>query len=155
MTVSRVPDPVTYIRQHPEMYIPSDERSLRDKLLLQLASDAIALNVSDLTVKKAGTWTLLGSDTDWLRLGKFQKDSPRDLFNFVVPLIEAGQNSIRHEVVVNALAKKVLLFGPEGCAYVSASEDEPETTVIELCLGLRKTRVVAFSVTERMDQVSR
>jgi len=127
------------------MYVPNDGRPLSDKLLVLLACDAIALKVEDLAIQRDGAWTFLGSNTDWLRLGNFRNLSPAELFDFIVPLVEAGQNSIRHEVVVHALADRVVLFGPEGCSYLSPFGSEPpKAELLEQCRGLNKRRVIAF-----------
>jgi hypothetical protein len=148
MTVIRVPDPITAIRERPGMYVSDNaHRSLEQKLLMRLVDDTIVLNAIDLLIEHHDGWVLVGSSTDWLRLGKFQKNAPIDLFNGPMPLYEAGQNSVRSEAVIRALSEKVLVLGPEGHEFlVPYGKGDHEQAVLDAAHGMRKLRVVGFRV---------
>jgi hypothetical protein len=127
------------------MYIASDARPLAQKLAERLVGDAFALGVWDFSVAREGQWVFVVSNTDWLRLGKFQKPNPIDLFNGPMPLSEAGQNSVRSEGVIRALADKVLVFGPEGYEFLEPyGKAQPEEAVLSACRRLNRIRVVGF-----------
>lgn len=98
---------------------------------------------------------LVGSSTDWLRLGKFQKNAPIDLFNGPMPFYEAGPNAVRSEAVVRALSEKVLIFGPEGHEFlVPYGKGVHEQEVLDAARGMRKLRVVGFlvSIEQRLSE---
>lgn len=147
MEIRIISDVMAVIRKSPGMYVPVDARPLSDRLLSMLLQDIISLGVQEFVVKRAGAWTFVASDTDWLHLGKFRPSSAEELFRRVEALPEAGQNSVRHEGVVRALADKVFLFGPEGSKYLSPFDTEkPSAEIATVCNNLGKKRIVGFEV---------
>jgi hypothetical protein len=132
-----------FVRLHRSMYLPSDARPLDQVLLLQLVSDILALGIADFAVASFEDWRLVGSDTDWLRLGSAQVGAPLELFNRVVPLIEAGQNSVRHEVVVHAFAEQVVV-GEGRNIWPLDSEERLDQGLRDAFETLGKHRVIAF-----------
>jgi hypothetical protein len=150
MTVIYVPDPITAIRERPGMYISNSAHwSLEQKLLMRVVEDTVFLNAIDLLVERHGGWILVGSSTDWLRLGKFPVSAPLDLFNGPMPFYEAGQNSVRSEAVIRALSEKVFVLGPEGHEFlVPYGKGDHEQPVLDAAQGMRKLRVVGFRVND-------
>jgi hypothetical protein len=147
VTITICRDTITVIREHPGMYIAVDSRPLAARLLLRLIIDAVALNVSDLSVERCGQWVLLGSSTDWLHLGQFQFDSPLELFRRAVAFPELGTNSVRGEVVVRALASKVVVYGSEGLEFLEPyGVADTDPVIGDACKRMNKRRVVGFVV---------
>lgn len=144
MSIENIQNSVEYVRVHGEMYLPSDSRPLADKLLLQLASDAITLGVTDIAVIKQSGWIFVGSDCDWLQCGGFRPATIRELFFRVIPLLEAGQNSIRHEIVVNAFSEKVVIFSKDELIAIGGICEFEEKYLTDVFRILDKARAIAF-----------
>jgi hypothetical protein len=141
----RVTGSIRAIREHVGMYVPSDGRSLEHKLLGLLIDDTYLLGVTDLSIVRTGGWILVGSSTDWLRLGEYPPRSPIELFDGPFPLWESGPVGCRHEAVVRALTDKVLVFGPEGHEFLSPyGKAEPEVEALDACRKMNKVRVIGY-----------
>ncbi len=140
-------DAMSVIRRNPGMYISTDRRPLALRLLDGLLFDTDCLNVESITVNRKGEWTFVGSNIDWLKLGKWQSDAPTKLFDRTFPFAEAGANAVRHEAVLHALADRILLFGPEGCGFLSPFEQEAvPKQMIEYCRAMNMVRIVGYEV---------
>ena len=144
MSVTRLPPALDLIRAHPDMYLPRGNLPLWNKLQGLLVFDAITLGAEAVTTRRMGMWTLVESNTDWLYLGHYRKTSLTDLFGNVLPFVEAGDNSIRHEVVVAAFASCVVTSGPEGMTTIQWSGDVAAEEGSRVVAGSTATRIVAF-----------
>jgi hypothetical protein len=138
-------DVIEFIRKHPSMYMSMDESPLYEKLLIGIIYDILSLDVYDFSAARKDQWIFIGSNEDWLKKGKFLEGTTKTLFERVFPLVEAGQNNIRHEVVLRAFAKEIVLFGEEGCTHITPNGKPVDNWIIETCKGLNKSRVVAFT----------
>lgn len=100
-------DGLEFIRSHPEMY-SCDVPNILSHLANELVSDAGHLNISAQAIQK-NDWYIVYADKNWLE-DNFKALSEKELFFYVVPMPEAGINSMRSEILVNAFAANISLF---------------------------------------------
>ncbi len=135
---------IEHIRSKPEMYLPAGASSVGTKLVGLLLVDSLALGIHDVQIVRNKDWYAIAADSDWLRRGKYALNIV-DLFDRLVPLPEAGINSIRHEVVVAAFACDVLTSVQDETVIVKSSDDKNALADgLALCNRLLPMRAVAF-----------
>jgi hypothetical protein len=111
-------DPVNYIRQRKEMFLRSQEPNPIE-LVEHIVGDAMHSGVSECYILRENDWWLIASKTDWLKCQS--KYSPEDLFTHIVAFPEAGQNSMRGEILLTAFAKEVITVTPNERAVISGT----------------------------------
>src|SRR5687768_15879311 len=100
MRVSSVVSPIDPVRRHPELYLfASSGLSLAERLVFGLMADAMQLGVQDLRWDFDEGKHFVASSSNWL--GSDTNPDPT-LFERVVSLTSARENSIRHEICVAA-----------------------------------------------------
>ena len=120
----RVVDPLEMIRDRAGMFLPDGDRGM--SLAKHLEADARLLGAGWVQVERLGDWYLVGSDTDWCRVGRFHPSDPLDLFRRAWTFPEAGVNSIRSEIVVTALAEDVFTGTASERQIVQGGEPPPQ-----------------------------
>ena len=99
-------DPLAFVRSHPERFFPAGITASR--LADYLMGTALEVGACDVTALRHRDWWVVGSSDDWLGLGRIPAPV-HELFSRVIALPEAGQNSIRAEVLVMAFAHDVVV----------------------------------------------
>lgn len=137
-------DPYALIRKRPEMFI---REVSGPELAERIAGDALRLTGGPVTMLRTGPWWVIAAQTDWL--AKEPESSVEDLFSRPVPFPQAGDNSIRGEVVLAAFADPLVTYTRELGQVIKGKvpKDEP-------IWGLLKSnpdwkRVVAFCLPEK------
>ena len=132
----QVIDPLTFLREHPEQYLPGGE--VRAYWLAErLAADALLLGASRTQTKRWGDWWSVSADRDWLSNAAV---SPTELFATIVPFPEAGVNSMRSEVLLGAFGDTVAISTPAGLELVKGHFDDlPAMTTHERDEGWPRT----------------
>jgi len=106
MVLKQIRDATQYVRQNPKLFfrtgIPSG-----NECALQLAGDALILGGRNVGILRHDTWWIVGADEDWLVHPQL---STEDLFARLVAFPEAGDNSVRSEILVSVFAQDVVLF---------------------------------------------
>jgi hypothetical protein len=110
MPINSVSSPLVHVRQHPDLYLFSDPGlSLAERLVFGLIADAMHLGAHDVRWSCARGRHLVSSSLNWFGFPDGKPDL--SLFERVVPLPNASENSLRHEICVTALAEHVALIG--------------------------------------------
>jgi hypothetical protein len=118
MDIAVIIDPIEHIRRRKEMYVPGGHP---DPIYpaSRLAGDALLLGATRVEMGRSDEWWWVAADFDWISSSGV---SDQEIFSRVVPLPEAGANSMRGEVLLTAFASAVvtvvgntprILAGPE------------------------------------------
>jgi hypothetical protein len=112
-------DAVGLIRQRPTMYLSLGVTP--ENIAEAIAHDSLALGAKRILIERHSEWMVVGADIDWLREpGRFGAvPAPAELFRRIVPLLEDGANSMRHEILATAYAKDVVAATPTDRLLVS------------------------------------
>ena len=141
--MKRLTDPLPFIRSSPERFLRQTPATGHE-LATALVGDAVLLTRASTTLTRAlDDWWVVGCEVDWLAS---DEADPVAAFNRMLPLPEAGPNSMRAEVLVKAFAETAVTVG-SGERYVVAGEVEasdPIWTFLEDHSDWK--RVVAFKV---------
>jgi hypothetical protein len=93
-------------------------------------------------VLQHGEWYIVGAELDWLAAGRFQVGAV-ETFRRVVALPEAGQTSIRMEILVAEFARDVVTASSDGVVLIAGSCDIVEHLEVEMA-AKAWVRLVAF-----------
>jgi len=126
------------------MYVPGG-KPRGEYLASQLVMEALFLGAHDVCVQHVNGWWLVSSSSDWLVESSGEQLSI--LFSEIVPLPEAGDNSMRAEVLLTAFAQDVVTFRGRDLCVITGRADVPEP-VWQLVDHLRCLRMVAFRTNE-------
>ena len=95
-----------HIRSHLGLYFPGGHPSPAH-IANRLVGDALILGARRTLVVHDGEWWIVAADIDWL--GSSGMDLPR-LFTSIVSFPEAGENSMRSEVLLGAFAEDIVTW---------------------------------------------
>ncbi|MEW6747706.1 MAG: hypothetical protein AB1486_33670 [Planctomycetota bacterium] len=103
MDINVVDDALSWVVSHPERFFTSGKPTELE-LLRSVWMDAVLCGATEVaTVRKHGHW-IVGASADWLG----QTDiAPSELFTRLVPLPQAGPNSVRSEILLRAFCSEV------------------------------------------------
>lgn len=135
-------DAISYIRSRKEQFIrvyPVHGYELASNLV----SDALMVSKGRVTAFRNDKWWIVASDDDWLA-GQNAIDVP-GMFYRIIPLPQAGQNSMRSEVLLTAFAQDVITFSPEGVSKIKGSVPE-DSPIWDLIRRSDWKRIVAFTM---------
>jgi hypothetical protein len=136
--------PIDHVRAHPEMYLMSD-RPDGASLAARLAGDALLLGAGKTLVVHDDRWWAVAADVDWLSTSASGLPLA-ELFARIIPLPEAGVNSMRSEVLIGAFAEQIVTWGENDPKRVmKGSEVESGRLASSVADSIWK-RVVAFAV---------
>ena len=76
------------------------------ELAANIVGDALLLTSGHVTAFRNAAWWVIASDIDWIAIQS--SSSVEDLFSRIVPLPQAGPNSMRGEVLLVAFARDVV-----------------------------------------------
>jgi hypothetical protein len=134
-------DAVNYIRQRKEMFLRLQEPNPIE-LVEHIVSDAMYSGASECYILREDNWWLIASKTDWLKCQS--KHSPEALFTQIVAFPEAGQNSMRGEILLTAFAKKVITATPNERTVISGNVADDECVWRMALRNPEWQRVIAF-----------
>lgn len=100
-------DSLSYVVAHPEIFI-SPGAQLLHELTSKVAADLVVLESTPFTVSIHSGWRVVASKNNWLLKNNLLP--LKDLFSTLVPFPEAGQNSNRSEILLNAYCQDVLVY---------------------------------------------
>lgn len=89
------------IRARPDLHLPDDE-SLASAIVSSLLETALRQGVVPLALRAGAGWRAIGADGDWL--WREDGDGEPYVFEYLVPLPGAIQNSFRGEILLTAFA---------------------------------------------------
>jgi hypothetical protein len=104
-----VESPIEWIKSNKSRFIWEENEELQ--ISKNIANEAVILSEGKyVTSLQKGNWWIIASEVDWLRKGspKYLPSTDNEAFTKIFPLPEAGQNSIRSEVLLIAFAKDVV-----------------------------------------------
>lgn len=132
-------DSVEFIRSRPDMFLrgefnPSDMAG-------RLAGDALILGALHVTITRGDMWHIISADNDWL--SAHPPVEPREAFFQIVRFPEAGDNSMRGEVLLTAFASKVISASPHDRFVVKGSIEMDDAIWSKMCLS-GMARSIAF-----------
>jgi hypothetical protein len=133
-------DLLQIIRSHPDMYLPGGRVDPRF-FATQMANDALLLGASRTIAVHQGDLWGVAADVDWL------SDAPvpvAELFRRIVPLTQAGDNSMRSEVLVSAFAGDVITWSADAPLLIKG--EAPNLAGIRGMLGGPWARTIVFRV---------
>jgi hypothetical protein len=135
-------DPVEWIKTRPEMFLWQGNIGLQ--LSTNIISDALLLTGGPVTVLKKHDWWIIGSEIDWV---ENQSDySIDELFSRIISYPEAGQNSMRGEVLLMAFADDVVTIDNKKTLVIKSSTDIDINFLLLLQSENHWKRIVAFRV---------
>jgi hypothetical protein len=137
-------NPIEWIKSRPEMFLWQQNRGLQ--LLTNILGDALLLTDGHITALKKNEWWIAGSAVDWLSADS--NYSTKELFARMIPMPEAGQNSIRGEVLLTAFAKDVVTIINGQLSLIKGSIQGAEDFLRKLNQKNDWTRLVAFRMGE-------
>lgn len=100
-------DALTIIRKRPNLYVPGYPRLLGESLSSGLVFDAVVAGAAPVLVDRVGDWWMVGSSVDWFADLDL---SVEHLFSHLVATPHVGDNTNRHDVLVAALARGVVVY---------------------------------------------
>ncbi len=115
----------------------------------RILGDAPYASASECAVWRLNEWWTIASTTDWL--AGHPDCTPEEMFHRIVAMPEAGQNTMRGEVLLTAFMPQVVTATPAACTVISgdvASDDEVWNLV---STSSKWQRMIAF----RMDSPRR
>jgi len=146
----------SWVRDHPDMFFGGMAMSRARVLAWVVACDCLAVRSGAVSVVEQGEWWFVCCDTDWLKGVKGEPPKRTEigvesLFERLVAAPEAGVNSCRAEVLVNAFAAAVVTGTPGSLVLISGTENDKQAVaslVSALACPAEWRRFVAF----RMEQ---
>ena len=134
-------DAVSYVRKSPGRFFRT---GLPDpiEMTTHVLGDALITGATETCTIRLGDWWVIGSDVDWLATHK--QYTMKELFVRIVPLPEAGANSMRAEILLTAFTDAVITVGGDDCLTIKG--DVPEDAEIWRTMKSRThlKRLVAF-----------
>ena len=109
MATELLGDPIEYIRRQPQRFlrqIPANAVELAGNLV----TDALTLGARHVITMHVADWWIVGGDVDWLPRGS-AAEAVR-VFSQITPLPEAGDNSMRGDVLLTAFAEDIVTTSP-------------------------------------------
>ena len=135
-------DSLAYVRSNPERFfrlgVPSGV-----EIAKALVGNALLLGASELSVLRLGSWWMVCGNVDWIGEG-----SDETAFSKIVPFPEAGDNSMRAEILATAFCSAVITSSDGLKKVVSGSVPDGDNIWRELPSSRKWRRVVAFQFDE-------
>ncbi len=141
-------DPIGFIRKKPGMFTRSSPVS-GVELATNIVSEALLLikGKGRVTTFLTDTWWVVASDIDWI--ANESEHPVEDVFSHILPLPQAGPNSMRGEVLLTAFARDVITQSIDGQHVVKGSVHTSSNLWPMLISQQGWKRVVAF----RMEDI--
>jgi hypothetical protein len=97
-------DPIEFIKTNPQMFLRGQNVGL--ELSTNIIGNALLLTGKSVTILKQKDWWIIACEKDWL-----ENDSNYtigEIFSRMIPFPQAGQNSIRAEILLTAFAQDII-----------------------------------------------
>lgn len=143
MEIKIIDDAVSYVKRRSELFLGSNLPN-DIGLLRWLLTDILVLGGQEIGVKRYEDWWLVGSNTDWLRPPPGL--SLQDMFSRIIPLPQAGDNSMRSEILLAAFCEEVVVSGSDGDLIIKGGGEKIEGLRSFISTACPFERVVAFRV---------
>jgi hypothetical protein len=111
--IIKTSDSVAFVRDHPDIYFGIDHRPTVDLLITSVTSDAVILGVDLIVIERTVRACFVFGNKNWMRIGRKEGESYIDIFNKIHQFPQAGQNSIRSEILVTAFSSDVVAIEGE------------------------------------------
>ena len=141
MELEIIDDAVGTVQSNPSMYLQTEEARAY-QLVSSLASDATILEAFPVVIDRIAGWWVVAAEQDWLIKGN--EFPPEISFRRIVPFPEAGQNSIRSEILLTAFADRAVTYRGGERLVITGDEKELEELEVTLRRHYRNHRIVAF-----------
>jgi hypothetical protein len=141
-------DAVSVIRNRPEMYLGVDIALvpyswIQKRVLGYLVSDLTLMGATPVTVDRFEGIIVVRSPHNWLEMGCANGLDVETLFRRIVPIPEAGPNSMRSEILLSAFVQNIMVLTKREVTLVKGHFVD---TVVEQCREYEPdTYKVAFS----------
>ena len=135
-------DALSAIRARPEVYIGQGDRGLH--IAEAVLGDALLLGATRVLCERHGDWFVISADVDWLTVACRFPAPVAELFRRIVPLPEAGANSMRSEVLIAAFATSAVATTPSDEIVICG--DPPPLPVAQRLRAPTVQRSVAFTL---------
>ena len=135
MEIKKVGDSLSYVKQHPEMFLSYGKVQLHE-LAAKIVVDVVSLGVFPVMVDYVNDWWVVSAPENWM--GMDNELSINELFSKLVPNPKAGQNASRNEVVLHAYAENVFVYSDGRDHLIKGSKDvvvvdEIKTKFLDSC----------------------
>ena len=129
------------MRERPEHFFRTGSPAPVE-LATHVLGDALIASATETCTIRLRDWWVIGSDVDWLTNHK--QYTMVELFARIVPLSEAGANSMRAEILLTAFTEAVITIGGDDCLTIKG--DVPADADIWRMMKSRAhlKRIVAF-----------
>jgi len=139
MELKKLNSAISYVRKNSKNFLRTGKVDLNE-LATNVLYDALALGAETGGVCKLGEWWIVYADFDWLVTE--DEKTITTMFNSIVALPEAGPNSCRSEVLLNAFCENVIVFGSDDNEIIRGVGDKMLSDFVFKNLGGK--RAVAF-----------
>jgi hypothetical protein len=140
LDVTPLEDALAYVRKHVDMFFRTGRQSAHE-CSTSLLSNALVLGAREASIVRDGALWIVGADVDWLAN---RSVAIAELFSRLVPLPEAGANSVRAEIAVGAFATDIAVVDAEGVVSIRGAVNE--SSVLALLKPRGWARAVAFTL---------
>lgn len=134
-------DPIAFIRKRPSMFARSIPVSGAE-LAANIIAEALLLTHGQVTASRADAWWVVTSDVDWIA-GE-SDHAVEDAFSRILPLPQAGPNSMRGEVLLTAFARDVVTQDIYSRCVIKGSTQADDAVWAMLTSRPDWKRIVAF-----------
>lgn len=137
-------DAVSYVSQHPEMYLKQDV-ARQEELLIRMISTLVCTQMLPIRIYRRARWSCIAAETDWVLHAKMP--SIDALFRRLNPMPEGGVFAFRAEVLLTAFAERVVTWTLSEVTWIKGRRDTellPEGFCLEDAGS--NGRVIAFTV---------
>ena len=133
MDVLKIVDGLEWVRKNRDRFF--DGQVTGGKLANALVEQALVLGATDAANLNHDNWQIVGATRDWFREGRFVANDIES-FRRVLPLPEAGQYSLRAEILIAAFARDIVTISNEARYQLETdlrSEPAPVLETIKKC----------------------
>jgi hypothetical protein len=131
---------IDFIKNHPERFLRQNNLGL--ELSTNIVSDALLLVDEPISAQKQDEWWIVSCERDWI--ANQSNLIVEEIFSRIIPFPEAGQNSMRSEVLLTAFAKDVITILGKEISVIKGDFTIRDKQLFDSLNGNPKRRVVAF-----------
>jgi hypothetical protein len=133
-------EPINFIKNNPERFLRQNNLGL--ELSTNLVGDALLLVDKPVTALKQSEWWIVFCESDWIL--KKSDYTIEEMFSRIIPFPEAGQNSMRSEVLLTAFANDVVTTLDNEITVIKGGLDTRDEKVFNSQSNNLAKRIVAF-----------
>lgn len=133
-------DPIDFIKNNPDRFLRHNNLGL--ELTTNIVGDALLLVNEPITALNQSKWWIVSCESDWLM--NTSDYTVEEIFSRIIPLPEAGQNSMRSEILLTAFANDVVTILGKEITVIKGSLDTQNKQLFDLKNNNLTKRIVAF-----------